>query len=212
MSFHTCWDVKAPGDTPGVPVPEMLERLALAFPVHSFDADGAMADMAKQIAAMESLGFPEEILGWYRNARPVLVVLSDAPDAPFVLKFTVAPDPALGPDPAGPVRSVLASFATPAHQEACFPLLVRVAELAVEQTFDERHAVAHLLLELCWVLAAVGVERGADFGRNREARRYWDLKVGHLCEAGALTSEEVAHVSRAVGLTAAEQVDELGRG
>ena len=129
MSFHTCWDVKAPVDSPGVPVPEMLGRLAVAFPVHSFDAEGAMADVAKQIAAMESLDFPEEIVGRYRNARPVLVVLSDSPDAPFVLKFTVAPDPALGPDPAGPVRSILASFATPAHQEACFPLLVRVAEV-----------------------------------------------------------------------------------
>src|SRR5262245_26235122 len=129
MSFHTCWEVKAPADAPGVPAPEMLDRLAMAFPVHSFDADGAMADVARQIAAMASLGIPEEILAWYRNARPVLVVLSDAPDAPFVLKFTVAPDPALGPDPAGPVRGILASFATPAHQEACFPLLVRVAEV-----------------------------------------------------------------------------------
>jgi hypothetical protein len=27
MSFHTCWDVKAPEDTPGVPVPEVLNRL-----------------------------------------------------------------------------------------------------------------------------------------------------------------------------------------
>ena len=54
MSFHTCWDVKAPVDTPGVPVPEMLDRLALAFPVHSFDAVGAMADMAKQIAVYKA--------------------------------------------------------------------------------------------------------------------------------------------------------------
>lgn len=129
MSFHTCWDVKAPEDTPGVPVPEVLNRLAMAFPVHSFDAEGAMANLTKQVAAMESLGIPEEILAWYRNARPVLVTLSDTPDAPFMLKFTVAPDPALGPDPAGPVRSFLASFATAAHQDACFPLLVRVAEV-----------------------------------------------------------------------------------
>ena len=64
MSFHTCWDVKAPEDTPGVPVPEVLNRLAMAFPVHSFDAEGAIANLTKQVAAMESLGIPEEILAW----------------------------------------------------------------------------------------------------------------------------------------------------
>lgn len=129
MSFHTCWDVKAPEDAPGVPAPEVLDRLAVAFPFHSFDAEGAMASLAEQVAAMERLGIPEEILAWYRNARPVLVTLSDAPGAPFRLKFTVAPDPALGPDPAGPVRGFLASFATAAQQDACFPLLVRAAEV-----------------------------------------------------------------------------------
>jgi hypothetical protein len=123
MSFHTCWILEAPPDAPGVPVSDLLDRLAVAFPVHEFDADGARAEAAKRLAALTAVGAPEPILAGYRDARPVRVVLADGPGARHVLDFTV------WPDAAGSVSGIQVSFATAAHQDACYPALVRVAEV-----------------------------------------------------------------------------------
>src|SRR5437660_127112 len=122
MSFHTYWVAEAPPGAPGVAVSEVLSRLALAFPVHTFDEEGARADAAKRLAALTAVGAPEAVLAGYRDARPVRVVLADAPRARFALDFT------LWPDPKGLVRGLDVAFATARHQAACYPALARVAD------------------------------------------------------------------------------------
>ena len=67
----------------------------------------------------------------------------------------------------------------------------------------------NLRLQFLRVLLAVGIEVDADVGRNREARRHRQAKIGHLGEVRALAAKEVAHVGFAVGLAVAEGIDPL---
>jgi hypothetical protein len=73
--------VQAEPGTPGLPTSDRLHRLAIAFPVHEFDADGARADAARRLTALINLGAPEAILAGDRDAQPVRVTLADAPGA-----------------------------------------------------------------------------------------------------------------------------------
>jgi hypothetical protein len=123
MSFHTCWNAQAEADDPGIPASDLLDRLAIVFPVHEFDAEGARADAAKRLTCLTALGLPEEMLSLYRDARPVRVRLADDPRAPFALDFTI------WPTKEGLVKGVQVSFATAQHEDACYPLLLRMTDL-----------------------------------------------------------------------------------
>ena len=129
MSYHSCWAVKPDDGQPGMPLADLLARLAEAFPVHKFDAEGARQGALRYLAALEAITdpvrIPEEILAHYRNAHPVDVVLADGPDADAaVLKFSVWPEP----ESDGVVTGVLVRFATEEEQRAGCVLLARVAE------------------------------------------------------------------------------------
>jgi hypothetical protein len=96
--------------------------MAQAFPAHEFDADGARQSALRRLAALESIGAPEQVLASYRDARPVAVVLAEAPDDEYALDFTV------WPEPDGTVRGIQVAFATAEQQEASAAPLSRLAD------------------------------------------------------------------------------------
>ena len=52
-------------------------------------------------------------------------------------------------------------------------------------------AVGDLLFEIRRIGFAVGVEIGADLGRDRKAGRHRQAEIAHLGETGALAAEQV---------------------
>jgi hypothetical protein len=118
MSFHSCWVLKPKPGEPFLAQAEVLDRLAVAFPVHEFDAEGARAAAAKRLEILEKLGAPEVILDSYRGAPPVGCRIAEAADARFSLQFAVWPD-----------QAIMVSFANELHFKACFFLLDDMAEL-----------------------------------------------------------------------------------
>src|SRR5215471_5610366 len=54
------------------------------------------------------------------------------------------------------------------------------------------------------------VEITAHFGRNGETGRNRQAQTRHLGEIGALAAEQIAHLSSALRLAAAEGIDPLG--
>jgi hypothetical protein len=109
---------------------DLLARLADAFPVHTFDPEGARQGALRRLAALQSITIdsipvpvPEEIVASYRDACPVNVVLADSPDAEeAALKFTIWPEPDRS------VMKVQVVFATDAHYVAGRALLARMVE------------------------------------------------------------------------------------
>ncbi len=90
-----------------------------------------------------------------------------------------------------------------------------VAEHLAGQLADIVERLLNLRLQFLRIGFVVGVEIGADRGRNGEARRHRQTEIGHLGEVGALAAEQVAHLRPALGLAVAERVDPfagLGRG
>ena len=67
-----------------------------------------------------------------------------------------------------------------------------------------------LIAKLLGILAAIGVEGGADLGGDGEAGGDGQAKVGHFREIRALAAEQIAHLRRALGLAVAERIDPLG--
>jgi hypothetical protein len=132
MSFHTCWEVRPTGGQPGMPLADLLARLADAFPVHTFDPEGARQAALRRLAALQAITIdsipvpvpvPEEIVASYRDAYPVDVVLAGSPDAgEAVLKFTIWPEPDRS------VTKVQVVFATDGHYRAGCALLARMVE------------------------------------------------------------------------------------
>ena len=135
MSFHTCWEVRPTGGQPGMPLADLLARLADAFPVHKFDHEGARQGALRRLAALQSmtmptasgetipLPVPEEVVAAYRDAYPVAVVLANSPDAEeAVLRFTIWPEPDRS------VTKVQVVFATDGHYRAGRALLARMVE------------------------------------------------------------------------------------
>src|SRR5262245_50074577 len=130
MTFHSCWEVRPIGGQPGVPLADLLARLAAAFPVHTFDPEGARQGALRRLAALQSLTMdsipvpvPEEIVASYRDAYPVDVVLANSPDAEdAVLKFTIWPEPDRS------VAKIQVVFATDGHYLAASALLARLVE------------------------------------------------------------------------------------
>ena len=128
MSFHTCWEVRPTSGQPGMPLADLLARLADAFSVHTIDPEGARQGALRRLAALQSITIdsipvpvPEEIVASYRDACPVDVVLADSPDAgEAVLKFTIWPEPDRS------VAKIQVVFATDGHYRAGRALLARM--------------------------------------------------------------------------------------
>jgi hypothetical protein len=131
--------VKPADGQPGMPLADLLARLAEAFPVHKFDPESARQGALRQLAALEAITdpvrIPEEILSYYREAYPVDVVLADSPDSEgVVLDFSVWPERDRS------VSKVLVRFVTEEHQRAACVLLSRMAEVlgwVAEDVIDE---------------------------------------------------------------------------
>src|SRR5262245_51007630 len=64
-------------------------------------------------------------------------------------------------------------------------------------------------LQVGGVGLAVGVEIGADLGRDGESRRHRQAQRAHLREIGALAAQQVAHVRPAFGGTTPEPIHPL---
>ena len=130
MSFHTCWEVRPTGGQPGMPLADLLARLADAFPVHTFDPEGGRQGALRRLAALQAITIdsipvpvPEEIVASYRDAYPVDVVLADSADAgETVLRFTIWPEPDRS------VTKVQVVFAADGHYRAGRTLLARMVE------------------------------------------------------------------------------------
>ena len=82
-----------------------------------------------------------------------------------------------------------------------------VAEHLAGQLADIVERLLNLRLQFLRIGFVVGVEVGADRGRNGEARRHRQAEIGHLGEVGALAAEQVAHLRPALGLAVTERVD-----
>ena len=122
MTFHSLWIAKPPLDFPGIEISEFLDRLKLSFAFHHFDAEGARADALKRLELLASLNPPEEIVASYRDTKPVRIKLADEEGAPFMLDFTV------WPDPSGILNRIDVCFATAEQEDACYPMLTRIAD------------------------------------------------------------------------------------
>ena len=126
MSFHTCWGVKPTDGQPGMPLTEFLARLAEAFPVHQFDAEAGRQGALGRLAALQNLSVPvpEELVAFYRDARPVDVALADTDEAGLAaLHFIV------WPEKEGSVSEVKVYFGSEEHQREAAVLLARLAEM-----------------------------------------------------------------------------------
>ena len=68
-----------------------------------------------------------------------------------------------------------------------------------DRLLDAGQRVGDLRLQIGRVGLAVGVETGADLGRDREARRHRQAEIAHLGQVGALAAEQVAHLGAPLG-------------
>ncbi len=85
--------------------------------------------------------------------------------------------------------------------------IAAIAEGPAGDAADLRKRGVDLRMQLVGIALVVGVELGADRGRDGEAGRHRQAEIGHLGEARALAAEQVAHVGAALGLAVAEAVD-----
>ena len=126
MSFHTCWGVKPTDGQPCLPLAVFLARLAEAFPVHQFDAEGARQGALRRLEALQKLSIPvpEEVLASYRDAHPVGVSLADKDE-----EGLAALDFVVWPEKDGSVSGVKVYFGSEEHQREAAVLLARLAEV-----------------------------------------------------------------------------------
>lgn len=126
MSFHTCWGVKPTDGQTRMPLEDLLARLADAFPVHKFDAEGARQGALRRLEALQklSIAVPEEVLASYRDAHPVAVSLADTNE-----EGLAALDFIVWPEKDGSVSGVKVYFVSEEHQREAAVLLARLAEV-----------------------------------------------------------------------------------
>jgi hypothetical protein len=116
-----------------MPLTEFRARLAAAFPVHQFDAEGARQGALRRLEALQRLPVPvpEEIVAAYRDGQPVAVSLADTGEGGrAALDFVVWP----GKD--GSVSEVKVYFGSEEHQRMAFALLARLAEVLSWESED----------------------------------------------------------------------------
>ena len=87
-----------------------------------------------------------------------------------------------------------------------------VAELGADGGFDLRQPGGDLRLQIGRIGFLVGVEIGADLGRDGDARRHRQAQAAHFRQIGALAAQQIAHVRPAIRLPGAKAVDPLGHG
>lgn len=133
MSFHACWGLKPTDGQPGMPLEDLLARLADAFPVHKFDAEGARQGALRRLEALQrlSIPIPEEIVAAYRDGQPVAVSLTDTGE-----EDRAALDFVLWPEKDGSVSEVKVYFASEEHERKAFALLARLAEVLSWESAD----------------------------------------------------------------------------
>jgi len=126
VSFHTCWGVKPTDGQTRMPLEDLLARLADAFPVHKFDAEGARQGALRRLEALQklSIAVPEEVLASYRDAHPVAVSLADTNE-----EGLAALDFIVWPEKDGSVSGVKVYFVSEEHQREAAVLLARLAEV-----------------------------------------------------------------------------------
>ncbi|CEG08892.1 hypothetical protein BN961_02312 [Afipia felis] len=82
-----------------------------------------------------------------------------------------------------------------------------IAELLADNLADGFQRLFDLRLQLLRIAFVVGVEVGADRGRDGEAGRYRKTEIGHLGEIGTLAAEQLTHARLTFGLAVAEQIN-----
>ena len=68
-----------------------------------------------------------------------------------------------------------------------------ITELAAHDLFHVLNASFHLALQFLRVGLLVRVEVGANFGRDGESGRHWEIDAGHFREIRALAAEQRFH-------------------
>ena len=86
-----------------------------------------------------------------------------------------------------------------------------IAELGADAGLNHGKRSGYLLGEFLRIGFIVGVEKGADLGRDREARRHRQAEMAHFGQVGAFTSEKIFHL-RPAFRRAAEAVNPLRHG
>ena len=84
-----------------------------------------------------------------------------------------------------------------------------IAERLAGQFADMLQRLLDLRLQRGRIGFVVGVEIGADRGRNGEAGRHRQAEIGHFGEVGALAAEQIAQARFALGLAVTEGIDPL---
>ncbi len=87
--------------------------------------------------------------------------------------------------------------------------ILRIAERLAGQFADMIERLLDLRLQRGGIGFVVGVEIGADRGRNGEARRHRQAEIGHFGEIGALAAQQVAQARFALRLAVPEGIDPL---
>src|SRR5208282_5842101 len=80
---------------------------------------------------------------------------------------------------------------------------------AAHLTSDFRDSRVDLGGKIGRISFSVGVEVGADLGRNGESWRHWQTERSHFVQIGALPSKKVAHFRPTVSALGAEGVNPL---
>ena len=84
-----------------------------------------------------------------------------------------------------------------AHRDQQRPL--GIAESGADRLLDAGKRRGDLRLQIGRIAPAVGVEMGADLGRDREPGRHRQAEIAHFGEVGALAAEQVAHLGPPLG-------------
>ena len=107
-----------------LPVAEVRDRLAAAFPIHQFDHDKGREIGQVTLAKLGQLNAPAEVVELYRNGfgEIVWVYLADDPSEDCYLQFTLWPD-----------QPILLGYHSAAHEQQSEPLLRRCAEALAYQ-------------------------------------------------------------------------------
>ena len=94
------------------------------------------------------------------------------------------------------------------HKERLF----RIAEFGADRCLDIGERGGDLFLQIGRIAVVMRVEIGADLGRDREAGRHRQAKIGHFGETRTLAAEQIAQIALPLGGAAAKTVDPFRHG
>ena len=83
----------------------------------------------------------------------------------------------------------------------------RIAEFLAHDCLCGFQSLGDLFLKVIRITSAEGIVLGAAFGSDSESGRYRHAELAHLGQVGSLPSQELTHLSVALGGLATETID-----